>query len=213
MISVILIDQDLMFCQLLQKIVSTQEIMVIGEAGTGAKGIELIRKHKQKSPLVVLINTQLSDMSGEAVCRFIHRHWPHMLCIYLLNIIHWPTLNRLIDSPTKGFLTKEACYLSLEAIRMVGAGKTYLQPDLALGLLEYRTQPDKLQSPFAKLSAREYEILNLLAKNKTYEEIVSIMHVSIKTVYNLKMSAFKKLSISSREQLCEIMGNYSIYKD
>ncbi len=195
MISVIFIDQDLMFCQLLQKIVSHREIIVIGEATTGAKGIELIRKHKQKSPLVILINTQLSDMSGEAVCRFIHRHWPHMLCIYQLNTLHWPTLSRLIDSPAKGFVTKEACYLNLEAIRMVGAGKTYLQPDLALGLLDYRIQPEKLQSSFEKLSAREYEILNLLAKNKTYDEIVSVMHVSIKTIYNLKMSAFKKLSI------------------
>ena len=209
MISVILIDQDLMFCQLLQKIVSDREITVIGEATTGAKGIELIRKHKQKSPLVVLINTQLSDMSGEAVCRFVHRHWPHMLCIYLLNIIHWPTLNRLIYSPAKGFVTKEACYLSLDAIRMVGNGKTYLQPDLALGLLDYRAQPAILQSPFAKLSVREYEILNLLAKNKTYEEIVGIMHISIKTVYNLKVSAFKKLTITSHEQLCDLMGHYA----
>ena len=138
MISVIIIDQDLMFCQLLEKIVSNREITVTGQATTGAKGIDLIRKHKQKSPLVIMINTQLSDMSGEAVCRFINRHWPHILCIYLLNVIHWPTLNRLMNSSAKGVVTKEACYLSLEAIRMVGNGKTYLQPDLAFGLLDYR---------------------------------------------------------------------------
>ncbi len=206
MISVIFIDQDMMFCQLLQKIVNHREIMVIGEATTGAKGIELIRKHKQKSPLAVLINTQLPDTSGETVCRFIYRHWPEVRCIYLLNTLHWPTFSRLIDSPAKGFVMKEACYLSLEAIRFVGTGKTYLQPDLAFDLLEYRAKSENLNSPFAQLSSREYEVLSLLAKNKTYNDIVNNMHISIKTIYNLKMSAFKKLSINSYDQLCKIMG-------
>lgn len=206
MTSVILIDQDLMFCQWLQTIVNHKEISVIGEATTGAKGIELIRKHKQKPPLIILTNTQLPDMSGEAVCRFINRHWSDVFCIYLLNTLHWPTFSRLVDSPARGFIMKESCYLSLEAIRFVGAGKTYLQPDLAFELLRYRAKSENLQSPFAKLSAREYEILNLLVKDKTYNEIVDIMHISIKTIYNLKMSAFKKLSINSHDGLYKIMG-------
>jgi DNA-binding NarL/FixJ family response regulator len=80
MIPVILIDSDLMFCQLLQKIITHREINVIGEAATGAKGIELVRQNQKTSPLVVLVNTQLPDMSGEAACLSIYRHWPHIRC-------------------------------------------------------------------------------------------------------------------------------------
>ncbi len=98
MISVILIDSDLMFCQLLQKIITNREINVIGEAATGVKGIELVRQHQKTSPLVVLVNTQLPDMSGEAACLSIYRHWPHIRCIFLMNTVHWPTLYRLIQS-------------------------------------------------------------------------------------------------------------------
>ncbi len=208
MISVILIDSDLMFCQLLQKIISSQEIKIIGAAATGAKGIELVRQHQKTSPLVVLVNTQLSNMSGEAACLSIYRHWPHIRCIFLINTVHWPTLYRLIQSPAKGFVTKEACYFSLEAIRMVGMGRTYLQPDLALSLWDFRLQP--IAEQFAKLSFRECEILNLIAKHKSYDEISDRLHISLKTIYNLKMSAFKKLSIESREQLFEILNQTAV---
>lgn len=204
MIPVILIDSDLMFCQLLKKIITHREINVIGQATTGAKGIEIVRQHQKTSPLVVLVNAQLPDMSGEAACLSIYRHWPHIRCIFLMNTIHWPTLYRLIQSSAKGFVTKEACYFSLEAIRMVGTGRTYLQPDLALSLWDFRLQPVAIQ--FAKLSFRECEILNLIAKHKPYEEIADRLHISLKTIYNLKMSAFKKLKIQSHDQLLEILN-------
>jgi hypothetical protein len=44
-------------------------------------------------------------------------------------------------TPAKGFLTKDACYLTLEAVKVISVGKTYLQPDLALKLIHYRENP------------------------------------------------------------------------
>jgi DNA-binding NarL/FixJ family response regulator len=89
----------------------------------------------------VLLNTELPDMSGEIVCRRIYRHCPETRCFFLMNQVHWLTLSRLVDSPDKGFLTKDACYLTLEAVKVISIGKTYLQPDLALDLIRYRENP------------------------------------------------------------------------
>jgi DNA-binding CsgD family transcriptional regulator len=94
---------------------------------------------------------------------------------------------------------------------MVSMGRTYLQPDLGLRLWDFRLQP--IATQFAKLSFREYEILNLIAKHKSYDEISDRLHISLKTIYNLKMSAFKKLSIESRDQLLEILKHTMHYKN
>ena len=203
MTAVICIDSELWFYDLFQKIAVDRNIKVIGEAPTGEKGIELVRQHKNKSPLFVLLNAELPDMPGEVVCRRIHRHWPEIRCIFLMNHVHWPTLSRLVDSPAKGFLTKDACYLCLEAVKVISAGKTYVQPDLALDLIRYRENPPI--NSLNKLSSREYEVLVMLSKNKSYEEIAQSIHLHVRTVYNLRISAFKKLCLSSNEQMRELM--------
>jgi len=164
-------------------------------------------EHKSKEPLVVLLNTQLPDMLGESICRYIHQHWPKIDCIFLMNQVHWPTLSRLVESPAKGFVSKYAC---LEAIRVVQSGKTYLQPDLALDLLRYRLHPTIPQ--LNSLSSREYEILMMLAKDKSYEDIIESLHISIKTAYNLKVSACKKLNIKEPEEIRELMFSAGQFK-
>ena len=60
-------------------------------------------------------------------------------------------------------------------------GYTYLQPNLALSLWDFRLQP--IATQFAKLSFREYEILNLIAKHKSYDEISDRLHISLKTIH------------------------------
>jgi DNA-binding NarL/FixJ family response regulator len=109
--------------------------------------------------------------------------------------------SRLVDSPAQGFLTKDTCYLTLEAINI---GKTYLQPDLALGLIRYRKTAEK--AVFHQLSPRECEVLMMLSRHKTYEAIAQSLHLQVRTIYNLRASAFKKCGFSSHEQLCEFMS-------
>lgn len=211
MISIILMDQDVQFGALLKQLIpNSREMCLVGEAHTGGQGIDLIKKHSAKESLVVLLNTQLPDRLGESVCRYIHRHWPIVACIFLMNQVHWPTLSRLVTLPAKGFVSKQACYLSLEAIRVVQSGRTYLQPDLALELLHYRAHPVIPQ--LDSLSLREYEVLMMLAKDKSYEEIADVVHISIKTAYNLRVSACQKLKIKTPKEISEVMFSAGQFK-
>jgi DNA-binding NarL/FixJ family response regulator len=206
MISVICIDHELWFYRLLEKIAADRRIRIIANAQTGEKGFELVRQHKSEHSLFVLINTDLPDMSSEMICHRIHRTWPKIRCIFLMNQVHWPMLSRLVNSPAQGFLTKDACYLTLEAIEAISAGKTYLQPDLALGLIRYRESPQK--DALHQLSPREYEVLIMLSKHKTYEAIAQSLHLQVRTIYNLRTAAFKKCGFLSHEQMCEWMSQH-----
>lgn len=200
MITVVVVHDDALFRLGLQKIFSGEEIQIVGEASTGKTGFELIRR---KQPRVVFLNIYLPDMTGAFACQYIHRHFPSMCSIIWFSHVHLPTLNRLMSTSAKGFLTQGACYCSIEAIKTVVAGKTYLQPDIALDLLNYRL----MNSVYVieNLNNKEYEILIMLARGKTYETIAETLHISLRTVYNLRSSGCKKLGVKTREELVIIL--------
>ena len=211
MMSVVIVDPDWQMIRILKDLIADHpDASMVGAAQTGAEGLDIIKKYKGKNPLFVLMNMELPDILGESLCRYIHRHWPKVSMIIMVHPVHWPTLSRLVESPAKGYLSKQRYDLALEAIQAIHSGKTYLQPDLALELLHYRKNPTIPQ--LETLSSREYEIILLLARNKTYEDIVELTHVSIKTVYNLKVSACKKLGIEEPTQIRGFMFSEAVVK-
>ena len=107
-----------------------------------------------------------------------------------------------MDTSAKGFLAKNSVYSVREAIETVHSGKTYLQPEMGLEWLHLHEK--QAIPPLKTLTDREYQVLLLLARGKTTEEIAEI-HLSIRTVFNLKSSGFKKLEIDTLEQLREMV--------
>lgn len=201
MMTVLLVDDNPLFRKLLEKILSPQGITIAAALHTGAQSLAYLRQAQRKTakkPDIIVLNELLPDMSSEKLCQSFHRHWPQTPCLFLINAVHWPTLSRLLNSPAKGFLTKECLYWCPEAIQVICSGKTYLQPDLAWDLLHYRVQ--SLLPPLETLSTREYEVLLLLARAKPYEEIAERLHMSIKTIYNIKMRALRKLGLKTRKE-------------
>ena len=171
----------------------------MGEIYNNMQVTEFFRRYRQqqvKKPDIILLNAHLPDTTGEALCRYFHRHWQKTPVIFLMNTLHWPTLSRLLNTSAKGFLVKDACHWCPDAIKTVYSGRTFLQPDLARELLQHRSI-----WLLEKLSSKEYDVVMLLVKNKTYEEISELMHLSIKTIYNLKMSAFRKMEVQTLTQL------------
>ena len=196
MISVLLVFSHLLFREGLKKIWNGQDIQVVGEAHTAEKALEQMCRCQ---PSIVLLEDQLPDKTGLSFCEMVHRYYPQIGIIFLIDQNHLPTLKSAYSIPCPGFLTKQACERSVEAIKIVYEGGTYLQPDLALHLLRYCINEN--QNSFEKLTSREYEVLAWLAQEKTYDWIAEHIHMGLKSVYNLKLKAFKKLNIQTREQL------------
>ena len=113
-------------------------------------------------------------------------------------------LSRLIPTSVKGFLAKDSVYSIGEAIETVYNGKTYLQPDR--GLIWLHLQQKQSVQVRHSLTDREYQVLLLLGRGKTSEDIAAIIHLSVRTVFNLKSSGMKKLGVQNLEQLRSMMG-------
>lgn len=195
-IKVALIDESPIFRLGLKKCLADENIEVIGEAADGVSGQRLIR---QKQPDIVLLSADLPDGAALTFCDFAAAHFPKMRLIFLLNPHDLNLLNRLMDTAAQGFLAKNSAYSVPEAIKTVSSGSTYLQPEMGLLLIRFREKDSS--SAIHSLTDREYQVLTLIARGKTSEAIAAMIHISLKTVFNLKSSGFKKLGIHTVEQL------------
>jgi two-component system, NarL family, invasion response regulator UvrY len=201
-IKVVLIDESPIFRTGLKKCLtdSGSPIEVIGEAADGASGQRLLR---QKPPDMVLLSADLPDGAALTLCDFAAAHFPKMPILCLLSAYYLNLLDRLRHTAIKGFLTKDSIYSFREAIETVHSGKTYLQPDIGLEWLHWHGKQGMSSSQI--LTDREYQVLLLLARGKTTEEIAGMTHLSIRTIFNLKSSGFKKWEIDTVDQLRQMI--------
>ena len=199
-IKVALIDESAIFRLGLKNTLTDSVIEVVGEAADGVSGQRLIR---QKQPDVVLLSADLPDGLSLTLGDFVSAYFPKTPLIYLLPTRPFHLLNRLMHTSARGFLAKDSVYSLREAIETVHSGKTYLQPDIGLEWLHLHEK--QVIPPLKTLSDREYQVLLLLARGKTSEEIAEKIHLSIRTVFNLKSSGFKKLEIDTVEQLRQMV--------
>jgi len=110
---------------------------------------------------------------------------------------------RAIDAGARGYVSKSGDPRDLaEAIREVGKGGTYLPPALARSIAF--AGPSFAQSPLAKLTSREIEILRLLSKGKSLSEIAWQVHVSYKTIANTSSIMRQKLGVRTSAELVRL---------
>ncbi len=193
-IRIALIEANRIFRLGLKKLITDEVIDIVGEASTGSAGMELIRK---KQPEVVLLSNDLLDVTANSFCEWMHRHFTQTKIIILLKNADMAILNRLLNTSAKGFLTKDSNYLNAEIIKTIAKGKTYLQPDLGLDVIQH-------SSPTDILTDREYQVLMLITQGHTHERIAEQLRISLKTVFNIKYRGFKKLKVQTMDQLLEL---------
>jgi two-component system invasion response regulator UvrY len=110
---------------------------------------------------------------------------------------------RAIEVGAKGYVSKTGDpYDLVEAIREVGKGGTYLPPAIARSIAF--AGPSLTQSPLAKLTSREMEILRLLSAGKSLSEIAWLVHSSYKTVANTSSIIRQKLGVRTSAELVRL---------
>lgn len=204
-IKILLVDESPIFRLGLKQSLPPESVEICGEAADGLSAQRLIR---QKKPDVVLLSAELSDIMTTDVSDFVSTYFDKMVIIFLINHENFFLLKRLIFSAAKGFITRNSLYSLNEAIKTVMSGRTYLQPDLGLEFIRFY-EKDKLPK-LNILTDREYQTLVMLTKGKTVEEIAVRLHKSIRTIFNVKASGFKKLSIDNLEQFQNIILNQTL---
>jgi len=173
-----------------------------------ASGIEGIQRAGELKPDIVLLDLRMPDMGGLEVLQKLRENDSTIPVVMLTTSDEESDLIKSLRSGAQGYLLKdmEPDQLVL-ALRDIVAGKTVVAPDLA-PVLARVVQGDSIapeeESPFAKLTPRENEILALLAEGQSNKVIARNLGISDGTVKLHVKSILRKLGIHSRVEAAVI---------
>jgi DNA-binding NarL/FixJ family response regulator len=178
-----------------------ERVDVVGEAESVAEAVPLI---KELDPEVVLLDVHLPDGGGEAVIAGVALERPGVKFLALSVSDAAEDVIGVIRAGARGYVTKTISGEELaDAVRRVADGDAVFSPRLAGFVLDAFRAGERVQSDseLNELTAREREVLQLIARGYRYKEIAARLHLSIKTVESHVSSVLRKLQLSSRHEL------------
>ncbi|HFK1545626.1 response regulator [Bacillus albus] len=202
-IKVLLVDDHTVVLKGLAFFLSTQkDLELVGEASNGK---EALVKVGETNPDVVLMDLYMPEMDGVEATGCIKKEYPDVKVIVLTSFSDQAHVLPALRAGASGYILKDVEPDQLvEAIRSAYKGNIQLHPDIANALLS-QTLPveekeEELSIQVNVLTARENEVLQLLAKGMSNKEIASVLVITEKTVKAHVSSILSKLNLSDRTQ-------------
>ncbi len=164
-------------------------IRVVGEASDGASAIKLVERRK---PDVVIMDVRMPGMDGLEATKEILKLLPDTAVLIFTAFSERSLLARGLDSGARGYILKEAPHETLlRAIERLAVGEGYIDPALMPAFLSGKDQTDML-------TAREREILQLLADGMSNADVASKLFISQETVKSHVRHILAKLEADTR---------------
>lgn len=179
---------------------SVAETEVAGEA---ASGEEAIRLAETLQPDVILMDIKMPGINGLQAVREILHTSPHIRVLIVSMLEDEDSVFAAMRAGARGYLPKGASQAEmLRAIRAVANGEAIFGPGIAQRLIGFFSVSRAAMAPrvFPELTGREAEILELIARGRTNEEIAAQLVLSLKTVRNHVSNIFNKLQVADRAQ-------------
>jgi DNA-binding NarL/FixJ family response regulator len=184
------------------------DVEIVGEAADAASAVEGIRA---TVPDVVLLDVHLPGGGGRAVLEQVRAELPTVRWLALSVSDAAEDVIAVIRAGARGYVTKTISGPDLlDAVRRVADGDVVFSPRLAGFVLDAfaagGAAPQPAEDPAVDpgldlLSAREREVMQLLARGYTYREIGSRLFISVKTVESHASNVLRKLQLSNRNEL------------
>jgi two-component system, NarL family, response regulator NreC len=186
-------------------LISAQPDMeVVGEAADGAECVERVAALR---PHVVVLDLSMPRLAGLPALREIVEQHPDIRVLVLTMHEEPATARQVLDAGAAGFLVKRAVDVELiAAIRAVRRGEIFVHSALTgplLAMARARAKGDAPHpAPHAEpLSPRELEVLGLLARGYTNQQVADRIFVSVKTVETYRARVLEKLGLRTRAEL------------
>jgi DNA-binding NarL/FixJ family response regulator len=199
---ILLVDDHKIIREGLRSLLEDQlGLEVVGEAENGRKAVQLSR---DLGPDVVVMDISMPDMNGIEATRQIVTDLPGVKVIALSMHSDRRFVTGVLGAGASGYLLKDCAFEELaDAIRTVLAGEVYLSSGITgIVVRDYLNQLSSTETstPDA-LTAREREVLQLLAEGLATKQIAASLHVSVKTVETHRRQIMERLNIYSVAEL------------
>ena len=174
-----------------------KNIIVVGEAGNGKEATE---KLGSISVDIVLMDVEMPLMNGWDATETIVSQYPDTKVIALTTFSEKAIVHKMINAGASGYILKNSSKeMLVEAINNVFEGRQHFSSEISLALLklsaEETIKPKKTQSSLHLLTAREVEILRLIAQGMSNNEIADKLFISNKTVKAHRENIMQKLNL------------------
>ncbi len=209
-IRILLADDHTLFRQGIRNVLSSEpDLDVVGEVSNAG---DALAKCEELRPDVVLMDIGMPGFSSFEAARQIRKSRPDCKVLFLTMYDDEDYLLEAMDVGGNGYVLKDCPATQLlSAIRDVHRGGSFLSPRMLSQLVDdfrSRMKSNERVPRFATLTAREKEVLKMLAEGQSVKEIACSLDLSVKTVEAHKFNLMRKLDIHNKAQLVQ----YAIQK-
>jgi DNA-binding NarL/FixJ family response regulator len=172
---------------------------VIAEAGDGREALELAREGK---PDIAILDYSLPLMNGLELTRSIKHDLPHTEVLIYTMHDRESILIDVLRAGARGYVLKSDSGAHLiAAVAALARHKPYFSGAISETLLEHFIESDHSSDKIVMLTAREREIVQLIAEGKLNKQIAHMLNISVKTVETHRAAAMHKLKLRSTAEL------------
>ena len=199
-ISVVVIDDHVLFRTGLRELLEQEEIRVVGEASSAEAGLEVIQA---KAPDVAIVDLSLPRMSGHDAIRQMATSAPRTQVLVLTISVDEADVTQAVLAGACGYLLKDAPAGDIvNGVRAAASGESMVSPRMATTLLDQLRQRERPEerTDVESLSARETEVLRLVVEGKDNAAIAQELFISPYTVKNHISNILLKLGVDNRLQ-------------
>lgn len=198
MIKVLIVDDHEMVRLGISSYLGVQSDMeVVGEAENGQEAVE---RALALRPDAILMDVVMPEMDGIAATKEILRQWPEAKIIILTSFIDDEKVYPAIEAGAASYILKTSTAAEIaKAIRATANGESVLEPEVTTKMMNRMSQKNQPQL-YEDLTAREREVLMLIAKGKSNKEIADELFITLKTVKTHVSNILAKLQVEDRTQ-------------